>query len=271
MGGAEGYSVHEIFYVDIYLILNFMMNFFLLYLTAIIRQKRRMGGRIFLFSLLFAGISTGSAYILWNEKAWRAGSALLELGGMVYAVFLPRSVRNWWREMAIFLSLALFSGGGILAFLSVGNALFGELPVSAMGMLCLSVALMGIAFAMLRRQWAAQRQNQQTLVWVDVAHGGRRCEVMALVDTGNRLVSPYTGEGVWIVSEELAERMALSQDSAPIYIPFQSLGGSGLWEAYRLERAVVEGKMAYENILVAVSPHLGEMEEIQMILNIMGS
>lgn len=263
--------MHEIFYVDIYLILNFMMNFFLLYLTAIIRQKRRMGGRIFLFSLLFAGISTGSTYILWNERAWRAGCALLELGGMVYAVFLPRSIRNWWREMAIFLSLALFSGGGIAAFLSVGNALFDELPVPAMGMLCISMVLMGIAFAMLRRQWAAQRQNQQTIVWVELVHGGRHCQVKALMDTGNRLVSPYTGEGVWIVSEELAGKMALSQDSAPVYIPFQSLGGSGLWEAYRLDRAVVKGERAYENILVAVSPHLGEMDEIQMILNIMGS
>lgn len=262
--------MHEIFYVDIYLILNFMMNFFLLYLTAIIRQKRRMGGRIFLFSLLFAGISTGSTYILWNEKAWRAGAALLELGGMVHVVFWPRSLRNWWRDMAIFLSLALFSGGGIMAFLSVGNALFDELPVSAMGMICLSMALMGIAFAMLRRQWAVQRQNQQTFAWVEVVHGGRHCRVKALMDTGNRLVSPYTGEGVWIVSEELAGELALSRDRAPIYIPFQSLGGSGLWEAYRLERAVVEKTRAYENILVAVSPHLGEMDEIQIICN-MGS
>lgn len=270
-GGAEGYSVHEIFYVDIYLILNFMMNFFLLHLTAIIRQKRKMGGRIFLFSLLFAGISTGSTYILWNEKAWRAGIALLELGGMAYAVFLPRSLRNWWREIAIFLSLTLFCGGGIAAFLSVGNAVFDELPVSAMGMLCLSMVLMGIAFAMLRRQWAAQRQNQQTFVWVEVAHGGRRWQVKALMDTGNRLVSPYTGEGVWIVSEDLAGKLALSQGSAPIYIPFQTLGGSGLWEAYRLERAVVGGERMYENILVAVSPHLGEMDEIQMILNITGT
>ncbi len=262
--------MHEIFYVDIYLILNFMMNFFLLYFTAIIRQKRRMGGRIFLFSILFAGISTGSTYILWNEKAWRAGIALLELGGMVYAVFLPGSLRNWWREMALFLSLALFTGGGILAFLSLGNALFEGLPVSAMGMLCLSLALMGIAFAMLRRQWAAQWQNQKTLVWVEVFHGGRHCQVKALMDTGNRLVSPYTGEGVWIVSEELAGELALSQGGAPIYIPFQSLGGSGLWEAYRLQRVVVENGRAYENILVAVSPHLDEMDEIQMILNITG-
>ena len=172
--------------------------------------------------------------------------------------------------MAIFLSLALFSGGGIMAFLSVGNALFDELPVSAMGMICLSMALMGIAFAMLRRQWAVQRQNQQTFAWVEVVHGGRHCRVKALMDTGNRLVSPYTGEGVWIVSEELAGELALSRDRAPIYIPFQSLGGSGLWEAYRLERAVVEKTRAYENILVAVSPHLGEMDEIQIICN-MGS
>lgn len=263
--------MHEVFYVDIYLILNLMMNFFLLVLTAIIRQKRGVGGRIFLLSLLFAVISTGSTYIFWDDRLWRMGSALLEMGGMVYLVFLPDSLKSWRREMGTFLSLALFCGGGMTAFLSMGNALFAELPVSATGMLCVSVVLMGIAFWLLRGQWAAQRQNQQTLVWVEVSHREKSFPVKALVDTGNRLVSPYTGEGVWIVSRELAGKLSLSQGSHPVYIPFQSLGGSGLWEAYRLERALVEGKRVYENVLVAVSPHLGEMDEIQMILNIMGS
>lgn len=263
--------MHEIFYVDIYLILNFMMNFFLLILTAIIRQKRGIGGRILLFSFLFAGISTGSTYFFWEERIGRMGSALLELGGMVYLTYLPKSLKNWWREMGTFLSLALFTGGGVTAFLSMGDAFIADLPLSSMGMICISLILMGGAFYLLRGQWISQRQNQQTIVWVEMFHGEKHCRVKALVDTGNRLVSPYTGEGVWIVSKEAAKCLELSKRNRPLLIPFQSLGGDGLWEAYRIERVIVDGKKEYEKVLVAVSPHLGEMDEIQMILNIMWS
>lgn len=263
--------MHEIFYVDIYLILNFMMNFFLLILTAIIRQKRRMGGRILLFSFLFAVISTGSTYFLWDKKGCRMIGALLELGGMVYLTYLPKSMKNWRRDMGTFFSLMLFTGGGATAFLSVAEAVWEDFPVSSLGMICLSMVLMGIAFFLLRGQWMKQRQNQQTIVWVEVIHGQRHCKAKALIDTGNRLVSPYSGEGVWIVSQELAHQLELEKNPAPLLIPFQSLGGNGLWEAYRLERVLVEGKKEYDNVLVAVSPHLGDMDEIQMILNIMWS
>ena len=263
--------MHEIFYVDIYLILNFMMNFFLLVFTAIIRQKKRMGCRIFFFSLLFAGISAGSTYVFWNGKLWRIGSALFELAAMVYLVFLPRTIKGWRRDMGIFLSVALFCGGGITVFFSLGNILFVQLPVPSLVLIFLSLMLMGAACYLLHIQWAAQRRDQQTMVWVEVFHRGRCLSVKALVDTGNRLISPYTGEGVWIVSQELSGELGLSGQGHPLYIPFHSLGGNGLWEAYRLDRVLVEGKEAYENVLVAVSPHLGEMDEIQMILNIMGS
>lgn len=263
--------MHEIFYVDIYLILNFIINFFLLILTAVIRQKKGTAGRIIFVSLLFAALSAGTTYLFWNELTARVLIAMPELGAMVYAAYSPETLKDWCRDMGTFFSLTLFCGGGMTVCSSLENTLFSGIPISSIEMIGVSVVLMSIAFFLMRRQWARQRYRQQTMVWVELSHRGNSTASKALVDTGNCLTSPYTGEGVWIMSEKLAGEIGLSEKSLPVYIPYRSLGGNGMWEAYRLERALVDGKQSYENVLVAVSPHLGEMDEIQMILNIMRS
>lgn len=99
-------------------------------------------------------------------------------------------------------------------------------------------------------------------------HGGRKLDIRVLYDTGNRLISPYTGEGVAVISRGLAEQAGLYKNQKPILIPYHSIGGDGLLEAFRMEEMHLEDGSSKRNFLAAVSDRLGEEQGIQMILNI---
>jgi len=91
----------------------------------------------------------------------------------------------------------------------------------------------------------------------------------ALVDTGNTLRDPITGEPVIVLSPELAEKLTgLSRGqlenptetmaAAPIpglrLIPYRAVGGSGLLLGLRIREGEVDGKK--QSLLVAFSPEV---------------
>ena len=145
---------------------------------------------------------------------------------------------------------------------------FSVSGVFSMVWILLSVVLIFLIFFLLRFSLIRQGQDRRSVRRAKVVHGGREVEILVLYDTGNRLVSPYTGEGVAVISNELAVELGLEQSQRPVLIPFRSIGGGGLLRAYRLEEMRMEDGACRKDFLVAVSENLGERQEIQMILNI---
>lgn len=119
-----------------------------------------------------------------------------------------------------------------------------------------------------RWELISQGQERKNIRTVRVIHHGKEAEVEALYDTGNQLVSPYTGEGVVIISKSLSETVGLPCGQNPILIPYHSIGGSGLLKAYRLECIQMQGGICKRELLAAVSEELDYRQRIQMILNI---
>ena len=92
------------------------------------------------------------------------------------------------------------------------------------------------------------------LVAVTVTYRGRTERVMALVDTGNSLRDPITGESVTVLSPRIGERLGLSaavlRDPAGELvpgmrvIPARTVGGGGLLAAVRCECVTIGGRAA---------------------------
>ena len=59
--------------------------------------------------------------------------------------------------------------------------------------LLVSVFLLYILFRFLRTSIAKQELRRESMVNVTLIHNGRELVVKALFDTGNHLISPYTG------------------------------------------------------------------------------
>jgi Sporulation factor SpoIIGA. len=256
------------FYVDFYFILNFIMNLFLVMATAMLRQKRCRMIRFLIVSSIDAVFSVVFTYFLWENGILQFCVALFQMGVFVFLALKGESFFIWLRDMACFLFLAFFTGGavGVLQGVLIRN--FNILQAPSARWLFIAVALLAILFFLFRWELISQGQGRKNIRTVRVVHQGREAEVEALYDTGNQLVSPYTGEGVVIISKGLSEEIGLPCGQNPILIPYHSIGGSGLLKAYRLECIQMQGGICKKGLLAAVSEELDCRQRIQMILNI---
>ena len=159
---------------------------------------------------------------------WRAVS----LGLMGWTAFgADRS--GWARSMLfILLSMAL---GGLAVSLGTGR---GGLPLCAGGLALL--CRMGL------------RTMGREFTELAVTYGGRTVRVRALVDTGNTLLDPITGETVTVLAPGVGERLGISsavlRDPAGAMvpglrlIPARTVGGGGLLAAVRCEQVTIGGR-----------------------------
>ncbi len=214
------------------------------------------------FGALCAALSILPGFVFLNRPFWKLGAGLV-MGGLAF-----------WGEsrplrcILTMLAVAALFGGALYALLPVGGGpgLFSLRRLLAVFSLCYGLLKF---FSHTRLRWDGQRKAQ-----IKVVFHGREASFSALVDSGNSLRCPDTGQSALIVSppalrpifldhtlilEELSPIdlvEALSQ--LPEYagtlrlIPFRSLGGCGLIPVFRPEQIWIDGKEAGD-LLVAVS------------------
>ncbi len=180
------------------------------------------------------------------DPAWRWG-LLLMLGLMLYGSYpkmLPRLA--------------------VMLLLNFGVEGFQQLTDQTQ---LLAFALAGILIAMLCVFCFHDSQGNR-YVSVVLYLGQRRMELTALVDTGNTLRDPITGEGVLIVSHKVATALTgltRQQLASPLetmeagilpglrLIPYHSIGcDNGMMLAMRFDKAMIGGKE--RDLLVAFAP-----------------
>lgn len=262
-------------YLDVYLILNFMMNFFLVSIAGILRQHPIKPGRWGIVSLMMSMLSTGVYVIscIWGMQFMMADLLLLPL--LVFIAYQEKTWSAWKQDLIFFLLLTMLIGGCLMAMLAgigqwlpwIGKRSGETLVVSIWGIL-VGVAGLSLVFLLLGRILIQQMQYQKTTGGARLIHCGKEYHIRVLFDSGNQLISPYTGEKVAVISAELAKRLELEGKQLPLWIPYHSIGGEGIMPAYRLDYLEMFGQENLDHFLAAVSDRLGEESEIQMIVNI---
>lgn len=280
-------------YLDMYFILNLIMNFYLLVMTAIFRQKRISLKRLLLCSACSSLFSTG--VYAWS-CIYGIGFLFLDLCSIPVLVCLSyrsRNIRVCLQDSLFLGVMTMLTGGCLYAMYSalqfclpwVSLRQNASAMADAVASLCFVITgllLLTIVFICLGKELLQQLQYGKSSCEAVLFHAGKEYHIRILQDTGNHLVSPYTGERVAVISQALAAEMKIAQEQPMLYIPYHSIGGSGILPAYRLERlewgrncrGSRHGSDYYhgndcgqmEHFLAAVSGEL-EKEEIQMIVN----
>lgn len=229
-------------YLDLVLILNFAMNFFLLFGAGLASGYYPRLGRLSL------GAAVGAVY-----------------AGLTYLPQIGFLTGTFWRGIFFFLLLTAAYGferqavrPGLI-FLLLSFALGGALErLSTPSFL----ALLGAA-AILCVLCRVLRGSGQVLVPVRMESGGRQVQLTALKDTGNTLKDPISGEPVLIVQRSAAEKLlpagipcgevtaALTalQNAAPQVkprlVPYRAVGREqGMLLAMRCDRVTIGGREA---------------------------
>lgn len=158
--------------------------------------------------------------------------------------------RSAFRRGVLFVLLSMAMGGLVISF-DTGDCL---------GLVFCALVLSGLCAAGFQGKAIPRR-----IAKVALTQRGRQYDFLALVDTGNTLRDPASGEQVLILGPELARVIANLDEGAlldPVrtvcegtgfrLIPYQTVGNGGLMVGMRCERIVINGKEAGN--LVAFSP-----------------
>jgi len=277
-------------YVDIFFLINFCFNFFLLYLTGRLARAPLAGRRLTLAAALGGLYSVASLY---PELSFLMSlpARLLASGIMVAVAFPTGRPKSFAVTLGLFYLGAFVVGGAALAwsYLVTGSA--SAYPGSGGRALGPAAVLPAALAAGALLHWAvtAGRERGKVLSYCvpcRIVVGDLEAEFPALIDTGNRLRDPLSDSPVLIV-EYPAVGSLLPPEFGPLWdeddptdepdlpgltaalggspwssrlrvIPFSSLGrASGLLVGFRPDAVVVgpPGQVVRRtDVVVCLSP-----------------
>lgn len=267
------------FYWDIFWLLNFIMNLFLLGMTAIMRRKYLRKWRLIGVSLLESGQMTavlvwwlqqlkehnGKNEILFWQNGMPAGLIMLEIlfaFEMLQFCFWEKQFRELLKDLLYFLQVSVLTGGALL----LCREWMGKEHTTGIWTLFAGTAGIWLVLYIMERYLRQGDKRVNTMDGVIIMENGRRYPLRVMLDTGNCLVSPYSGERVMIIGETLAQQLEITKTRPPLLIPFQSIGGDGMLTAYRIPRLSLQDGSEVRNFLAAVSPKLSEDSAVQLIM-----
>lgn len=250
-------------YLDIYALINFTLNYVLLYGTAVAVRRTTTTSR------LIQGSVVGTLYALGYPLGWPRslyGFAGIAAVALVMLAIAFRPVR-WPRDGVLllpFFALAASAGGAGLAIIRSGVDETG-VTASLVQLAAAAVFVMVVSLAVRRHRGKPESFAElitEIVVWV--ADESISCR--GFVDTGNHAAEPVTGDPVIVMEYEAVQRvlpdtwkevaLSLRGEAAGgtvgasrrwerrfSVVPFRALNGSGgLLPGFRPDRVVVRGE-----------------------------
>lgn len=256
-------------YIDSIFLINFILNIFLLTLTAKTLNRTATRRRIIAISAVGA---LGYCIILCLPLSY-SGKILIGLipvsVGMAKLTFNTKGVRGIIRETG-YLFVYAFLLGGVMLFLLKR---FSFLNRHSGKIWC----VLGVAYIIystldyVGKKHRSRKANPFCKVFIPC--GDKEVVITALIDTGNGLKEPVTGKPVSILEEKIWEQLKpLMREEKLKVIPYHSVGNShGMMEGYELPGLIVEQeaqKVCYEKVIVGVCQgQISSGKRYQMILH----
>lgn len=263
-------------YLDVLFLVNFSMNFFLLWLLRMILKLKGNWIRLaagsaagaFLSALALYGwlwrmaesgksaygISGAASVLLWLVSVFVIGSL------MVWIAFAPSSLGEFLRMETGLLFAAALADGALEWAQTAWLSFQGDgLLVSSLGVTSLLLFLAGSCF-LAEGLWKIVQEaacERSCRYQVTLFYQGSKVSAEGFLDTGNRLKEPVSGRPVHVADRALLESICPRVERISM-IPYRTIdGGGAVLKAVTLDRMeAVQGKrlLVYERPLVAVSP-----------------
>ena len=254
-------------YLDLVMVLNFLVDFLLLLGTNRLAGFPSQSGRCAVGALVgavYSGACLLPGFRFLGNFLWRIVS--LCLMGMLTFGWNASALKRG----GIFLLLSMAMGG---IALSLGRGDMMSLVLC--GLLCLLLSLVSFGGQIGGREY----------VPLKIVYEGRSTSLIALRDTGNTLTDPVTGEQVMIISAEAASRLTgltAQQLQYPLetlalrpvpglrLIPYHSVGNAGGFLLAKRFSDVTIGEKTQSALVAFASEGLGKGEIYQALMGGIG-
>lgn len=252
-----------IVYLDILFLINFLMNYFVISICTAIVPRGSKYKRKILASLL-GGIYGVGMFIPNLDFLYSVISLIFFSGGLVAIIFCPCKISDFFRILGMFYLSNFILSGGIYMLLPFfgGGILRNNVTYIKSGYLIFFAAIIGVAVV-----WGikyAKRNLGEREYDVKIIYKDRFAEGIGMVDTGNKLKDPKTGDGVIVIGKSMLEKLFFKGcnefnlgewiDSEDFrIIPYKTVANEGVMIGFLADEVVFEGRNL-KGITVAVSP-----------------
>lgn len=265
--------MHYELYIDVFFLVNFMMDCILLKIVHKVLKCPATHGSICIGAILGAVLTC----IVVVVPGLNMPVKFVLFHGVINIVMIKTGLKLRWDrtfvKAYILLYICAFLMGGIMEYFH---------QYIRVGSLFFALALAGY-YASLGIwnffTYLAMRHTGRCKVWL--VKGEKECQAEALIDTGNRLRDALTGKAVSIVSVDVAKKLGFSipygnqaegsQERQGIrYIPYHSVGKTqGIMPVITPDRMCIDtGKQIWiDKPVVAVCEEYITMDDYEMLIN----
>lgn len=231
------------FYVDVFFLFNTGMNGIILLAESILQRRRVAWKR-----LLMAAVTGGAlACILTVIGIHRYPLLFVFLCGMaefliVRIAFGKTTKRAFIRNVIVFYILISLYGGILTQVTS-----FRNVPLTGVMVLVMSLVILLFLYYLVPKLYTAKKRS--TVYYpVRLIYEGKEKKSLALLDTGNQLHDPFTGEPVLIANRSFL-RQLWTREPVMRVIPFHSVGKeAGVLKVFQADCLFVECEGQWKKI-----------------------
>jgi stage II sporulation protein GA (sporulation sigma-E factor processing peptidase) len=278
-------------YIDILFLINLCMNYFLLWMTSILAKRRKKLLHLFGSSMMISIIYCLPFFferMKWVHSPFGA-MVLLWIG--VKIAFCPKGWREFCNLFCMTAIVSLAIGGICMAFFfakgygdMLGRGITTTIRHFPFKILIATTSICYVGIKCFQGWLEAHMINQKDYCTTIVRVKGKEITMQMLIDTGNGLKDPFTGNDVVIASfsamqelfsretkriflqktmneSELAEYILQEEREIPFrFIPFSSVGKKhGLLLTFRPEQVtIITAKKKVERTDVMVGIYDGQ-------------
>ena len=252
-------------YLDVYFSFNFLMDFFVLFLTGIIIKNNKKIYRTIVSAIIGATYATivmiTEGMEIYQKSIGEDLTKLLKIV-IVYVMELiaygKYNAVTMTRNMIIIYIITFILSGAV-------NAYYCENRVDGINVTKTILLVFFIEIFLVVLVKRSQKDVSITSLYqVTLLVDGNRINVIGLADTGNSLTEPITGKPVSVIQ---AEELKKIPDKI-LLVPYNSVGKErGLMRAFVADNMIVNGRTVEKPIIGIHKGSFGGNNRYQLILH----
>ena len=249
-------------YLDLVFFINFLFDFLLLLTVKIILKRN-----VKLVRILFGSfIGALSIFLLFLEL----NSFTLFLFKMFISVLMiicsfGFKDREFFFKNILYLYFVSIILGGFLYFLNlqfsyknIGLVFFhNSFSINFIILMLLSPFILYLYIKQVKELKIINSCYYQ----VSFFYKRKKYTYSAYLDTGNKLYDPYTHKPIIILYDK-----SFKIDN-PIYIPYSTVGNSGLLNAFKINKIIIDGRKINKKVIIALSNKPFKIDGVDMLLH----
>ena len=195
-------------YIDVVLIENLIMNYIILLATGVILKNKIKHIRLIIASLIGA-IYSILTYVITIKIYSNFFFKLLLSVMIIYVAFNPQNTKNMWKDLLVFYLTSFVFGGAAFALIYIvkpqeilmKNGLFlGTYPLKNVVLAgIIGFIIITVTFKIVKNKITKKDIYKDVIINMNE----KQINIKAMIDTGNMLKDPITGNSVIVVEKNI--------------------------------------------------------------------